>query len=140
MKKSLIALAILGGFSGMAAAQSSVTLFSIIDLGVGYVKNDAFSSRKSMITSGHSGNRLGLRGVEDLGGGLRAGFWIEGATTPDDGTAGGQQWTRRSTVSLLGGLGRVTRRYSAPEGLGSAGGQQRLAGSDTASTYHRSAA
>ena len=107
MKKSLIALAVLGGFSGMAAAQSSVTLFGIVDLGGKYVKNDGSSNRKSLAHGGINTSRLGLRGVEDLGGGLSAGFWLEGTLTPDDGTAGGQSWQRRSTVSLQGGFGEV---------------------------------
>lgn len=107
MKRSLIALAVLGGFSGLAAAQSTVTLFGIVDLSAKYVKNDGFSNRKSLANSGINTSRLGFRGVEDLGGGLRAGFWIEGGMTADDGTAGGQNWQRRSTASLLGGFGEV---------------------------------
>lgn len=107
MKKSLIALAVLGGFSGTVAAQSQVTLFGVVNLSATYLKNDGFGNRKSLSSSGIAGSRIGFRGVEDLGGGLRAGFWIEGIMTPDDGTAGGQTWTRRSTVSLLGGFGEV---------------------------------
>jgi predicted porin len=49
------------------------------------------------------------------GGGLKAGFWIEGAMSPDNGTATGQTWQRRSTVSLMGGFGelRLGRDYTA---------------------------
>jgi len=59
-------------------------------------------------------NRLGFRGFEDLGGGLGAGFWIEGAMSNQDGNAGGQTWQRRSTVSLIsqrGGELRLGRDY-----------------------------
>lgn len=107
MKKSLLALAVLGAFAGAASAQSSVTIFGIVDLNLRYVDNTGAGERKSMGTDGINSNRLGFRGVEDLGGGMRAGFHIEGAMSPDDGTAAGQQWRRRSTVSLMGNFGEV---------------------------------
>jgi predicted porin len=106
MKKSLLALAALTAFAGVASAQSSVTLFGIVDANLRNVKNGT-TSVKSMSQDGIASSRIGLRGVEDLGGGLRAGFWIEGATNPDTGTPGGQTWQRRSTVSLLGSFGEV---------------------------------
>ncbi|MDP1649973.1 MAG: porin [Rubrivivax sp.] len=113
MKKSLLALAALTAFAGVASAQSSVTLFGVVDVSIRTVDNDN-GSRTSMATGGNASNRLGFRGVEDLGGGLRAGFWIEGDMTPDNGTAGGQTWLRRSTVSLMGGFGelRLGRDYT----------------------------
>ena len=110
MKKSLLALAALTAFAGAASAQSSVTLFGIVDLSVNSVKNGALS-QKLLSSNQLNSNRLGFRGVEDLGGGMRAGFWIEGAMNNDDGTGtatgGGQNWQRRSTVSLMGGFGEV---------------------------------
>jgi predicted porin len=115
MKKSLLVLAVLGAFTGVASAQSSVTLFGIIDLNARQVKNDgAGGSRQSMGNSGINSERLGFRGVEDLGGGFRAGFHLEGAMSSDDGTAAGQMWRRRSTVSLLGRFGelRLGRDYT----------------------------
>lgn len=105
MKKSLLALAILGSVSTFASAQSSVTIFGVIDLSARSVEND-----DTMRQLGHSGNttsRIGFRGVEDLGGGLKAGFWLEGALVPDDGNASGLNWQRRSTVSLMGGFGEI---------------------------------
>ncbi len=107
MKKSLLALATLTAFAGAASAQSSVTLFGIVDLAARSVSNDGAGSLKTLSPSGQASSRLGFRGVEDLGGGLRAGFWIEGDLTPDNGNAAGVTWTRRSTVSLLGGFGEV---------------------------------
>jgi predicted porin len=106
MKKSLLALAVLGAFAGVASAQSSVTLFGIVDVNVRDIKNGDVKI-KSEGTDGINSSRLGFRGVEDLGGGLKAGFWLEGALTPDDGTAGGLTFRRRSTVSLLGNFGEV---------------------------------
>ena len=114
MKKSLIALAVLAA-SGAAMAQSSVTLFGIVDTAVGYVDNVAVTSNGvtrsdsvyGLSTSGNATSRLGFRGVEDLGGGLKAGFWLEGEIFGDDGNAAGFNFTRRSTVSLMGGFGEV---------------------------------
>ena len=112
MKKSLIALAVLAA-SGAAMAQSSVTLFGIVDTNVSYldgVSNAAGTNTDSKYGIGTSGNaisRLGFRGVEDLGGGLKAGFHLEGEIFGDDGNASGFNFQRRSTVSLMGGFGEV---------------------------------
>ena len=89
MKKTLLALATLTAFAGVASAQSSVTLFGIVDLSVNSVKNGTLS-QKLMSNDQLNSNRIGFRGIEDLGGGMRAGFWIEGGMTPDNGSAGGQ--------------------------------------------------
>ncbi len=106
MKKSLLALAALTAFAGVASAQSSVTLFGIVDLNARSTKTGS-TTIKSLSQDGNASSRLGFRGVEDLGGGMRAGFWIEGALNPDTGNAAGQTWQRRSTVSLMGGFGEV---------------------------------
>lgn len=115
MKKSLLALAVLAA-SGAAMAQSSVTLFGVVDTGIGYVKNsgsatllnpNAGQKNYGMATNGNVNSRLGFRGVEDLGGGLKAGFWLEGQLFPDDGNAAGFNFQRRSTISLMGGFGEV---------------------------------
>jgi predicted porin len=117
MKKSLLALAVLGSFAGVAAAQSSVTLFGVVDVSARYIKNGSFK-QKQLGTDGNSSSRLGFRGVEDLGGGLRAGFWLESAVNPDTGTSNatsggdttyssGRFWHRRATVSLMGTFGEV---------------------------------
>ncbi len=106
MKKSLLALAALTAFTGAAYAQSSVTLFGIVDANVRSLKTGS-TTVKSLSQDGIASSRLGFRGVEDIGGGLKAGFWMEGAINPDTGTAGGQTWQRRSTVSLMGGFGEI---------------------------------
>lgn len=112
MKKTLIALAAVAA-SSAALAQSSVTLFGIMDVNVKNVsqkldgvKDDA-NSFSSMGQDGTASSRLGFRGVEDLGGGMSASFWLEGALNPDTGTPGGLNFMRRSTVSLSGGFGEV---------------------------------
>ena len=127
MKKSLLALAALTAFAGAASAQSSVTLFGIVDLSAMSVKNGT-NSQKALASNQLNSNRLGFRGVEDLGGGLRAGFWLEagmnnadglaggasGNTQPRDGAASSQLFNRRSTVSLMGNFGelRMGRDYT----------------------------
>lgn len=114
MKKSLIALAVLGA-SGFAMAQSSVTLYGVADVGVGKIKsgtNDA--NNKAQFTSGSLVNngtsRIGLRGVEDLGGGLKVGFQFETGIDMDDGStysSGNTFWGRRAQLSLGGNWGSV---------------------------------
>ena len=83
MKKSLLALAVLGAYAGVASAQSSVTLFGTVDLNGRYVKDDGRDRRLRSATDGINSSQLGFRGVEDLGGGLKAGFnLLAPASTP----------------------------------------------------------
>ena len=126
MKKSLIALATLAAATG-AFAQSSVTLFGIVDAAVTYSKTGA-AKKTAMTDSALNSSRIGFRGVEDLGGGLKASFHLEAGVNNDNGagdgtntnnqasgqvagttTVGSQGLTfnRRSTVSLQGGFGEV---------------------------------
>jgi predicted porin len=100
LRKNLVALSLLGAVCASASAQSTVTVFGILDVGVQYLKNGDLS-RKLESIDGLQTSRLGFRDVEDLGGGLSAGFHIEGALAPDDGNAGGFNWRRRSTISLI---------------------------------------
>jgi predicted porin len=108
MKKTLLALSLLAGFAGVASAQSSVTLFGVIDANLRQIDNNGTKVRQ-LGTDGLNSSRLGFRGTEDLGGGLKAGFWIEAALNPDDGStnSSGKFWHRRSTVSLEGGFGEI---------------------------------
>lgn len=106
MKKSLLALAALTAFAGVASAQSSVTLFGIVDAGARSTKNGNAGSIKSLVSGGGATSRLGFRGIEDLGGGLRAGFWLEGQVDTDTGGTG-YNFQRRATVSLIGGFGEL---------------------------------
>lgn len=108
MKKVLIALAVLGLTGGAAVAQSSVTLFGVIDADMKYVKTGSVKMKK-LDSSGLNTSRFGVRGTEDLGGGLKAGFWLESEIGVDNGVAGngGAFWGRRATVSLTGDFGEV---------------------------------
>jgi predicted porin len=142
MKKSLVALAALA-VAGVASAQSSVTLFGVVDASVSHYSSTsrddrtgiAFSpvtglpvftpgfinqgsaktSATKLANSGYNSSRLGFRGTEDLGGGLAASFWLEAPISNDDGQTGVSTFARRSTVSLSGGFGevRLGRDYTA---------------------------
>ena len=139
MKKSLIALAVLAA-SGAAMAQSSVTLYGIADAAVTYVNGD--KSWNGISSGANKTSRLGFRGVEDLGGGLKANFVLEGGINLDtgDGKSGGASGTgfefkRQSTVGLSGNFGEVrvgreltaaynaTARYDVFGGVGIAHSQ-----------------
>jgi predicted porin len=114
MKKTLLALAALSAFAGAASAQSSVTLFGVLDAAGRSVKNGNLGSIKSEISGGNSTSRWGVRGTEDLGGGLSAGFWLESAIAVDTGVSGSSSsfFNRRSTVSLASqSLGEVRLGY-----------------------------
>src|ERR1700744_1973060 len=74
MKKSLLALATLGAFAGAAHAQSSVTLYGIVDAGLQFVNNSGGHHLYQATSGNVQGSRWGLRGTEDLGGGLKAIF------------------------------------------------------------------
>src|SRR5215471_5344793 len=125
MKKSLLALAVLGAYAGVASAQSSVTLYGTVDLSGKYVKNDTISGsdhRWSMGRDGINSSQLGFRGIEDLGGGLKAGFLLLSSVGADSGdlgagqsaTGSGKFWSRRATVSLFSNAGelRLGRDYT----------------------------
>jgi predicted porin len=80
MKKSLLALAVLGAFASVAQAETSVTVYGSFDAGVRYQSdvNRNGNSRLSMGSNGtYNSNRLGFKGIEDLGGGLNAHFTLE---------------------------------------------------------------
>jgi predicted porin len=129
MKKSLIALAVLTA-SGISFAQSSVTMFGVVD--AAYAKGTGSLTDKTQLkNSGYNSSRFGVRGTEDLGGGLKASFWLEAGVNNDDGTASasntnnqavtaanagtqGLTFNRRSTLSLEGGFGelRLGRDYT----------------------------
>ena len=103
MQKKLIALAIASLVSAPVFAQSQVSVYGVIDVGVEFAKfNSTDGNINRMITSGNTTNRIGFKGTEDLGNGLKANFVLEGQPDPDVGThnSGGAFWHRTSTVGL----------------------------------------
>jgi predicted porin len=107
MKKSLLALAVLGAFAGVAQAQTSVTIYGSFDAGVrDQNKQDAAGhSRVTMNSAGtYNSNRLGFKGVEDLGGGLNAHFTLETGFLSGSGTnSDTSRFFNRSAFVGLGG-------------------------------------
>lgn len=102
MKKSLVALAV-ASIAGAAFAQSSVTVYGIVDTGYSNYSNDGPTGkvRQSGLSSSNTiTNRLGFRGVEDLGGGLKAKFNLEMGYNADDGA--GQITTNTGNVQGAG--------------------------------------
>jgi len=106
MKKSLLAVAVLGAFAGAASAQSSVTLSGTVDVNLRYVKNDD-TKFKQLGTDGINSSQLVFSGREDLGSGTWAGFTLNSGINPDTGTSNSKFWNRRSTVSLGGNFGEI---------------------------------
>ena len=120
MRAALVCLGLFG--AGAAAQQNGVTLYGIIDLGIEYdrVRQEAFSgglpqgplnqSFLGIANGVQSGSRFGLRGNEDLGGGLGVNFVLEGGFNPGQGTSGqgGRLFGRQSTLGMtLRDVGRL---------------------------------
>jgi predicted porin len=125
MKKSLIALAALAATG--AFAQSSVTLYGVVDLGMVH-GSGSVSNITKMVSGNFNSSRLGVKGTEDLGGGLKTTFVFEGDVQPQTGTgsvsgaaaanasannttvvstSGGFTFNRQATVGVTGGFGEV---------------------------------
>lgn len=130
--------ALLGAFAALAPtgsvlAQSSITVFGVVDVAVSGFRNNSddlnratalnplyqnkgsvTASQHAVRDSGSSTSRIGFRGTEDLGGGLAAGFWLEAPVSVDTGAGGLTNFSRRSTVSLSGAFGevRIGRDYT----------------------------
>lgn len=117
MKLSTISCAVLSLACGLANAQTNVTVYGVIDVGLKYDNSSSPSGRWSESTGNRLGSRLGFSGSEDLGGGTRVAFTLESGFNPDDGTLnnGGRLWGRQAWVGLEGGFGKlyVGRQYSA---------------------------
>ena len=140
MKKSLIALAVLAA-SGAAMAQSSVTLYGVADAFFGSTKLTVggVGERQTVLTSaGINGSRWGLKGTEDLGGGLKAVFQFESGFNLDTGTSaqGGALFGRQAYAGLQGGFGTVSvgRQYAAYDDLHGDTNQNYDAGTFNAAT------
>ena len=111
MNKSVLSLAVLASLSigGYAHAQSSVQVYGLIDAGVDYTTNAnaAKGSATRVISGGKNTSRWGFRGSEDLGGGLKAVFNLDGGILMDTGNLDGVLFKREAVVGLEGEYGRV---------------------------------
>jgi len=104
MQKKIIALAVAGLVSGAAFAQSNVTVYGIVDVGVyGFSGND--ESATGVQSNGLSTSRIGFKGEEALGNGLKAVFNLESGIDPDTKAAWGSN--RQANVGLDGKFGKI---------------------------------
>lgn len=105
MKKSLLALAVLAA-SGVAMAQSSVTLYGVADVSVAKTTDvSAKLTANGLLNNGNS--RFGMKGVEDLGGGLKASFNMEAAVNLGTGATDSNMFQRGAYVALDGSFGQI---------------------------------
>jgi len=111
MKKTLIALAAVAA-TGAAFAQSSVTLYGVADIGLQDTNVPGSKAQlNSSSTLNNGTSRWGIRGTEDLGGGLKAGFNFEAGLSLDNGTtgqSGGNYFSRAAYMTLSGGFGELS--------------------------------
>jgi predicted porin len=132
MKKSTIAVIVLGTLAGTAHAQSSVTLYGIIDEGFDMISNSKGGHQYQLAGSVMQGNRWGLTGAEDLGGGMKAVFLLENGFNGNSGalSQNGLLFGRQAWVGLATPYGTVTLGrqydsvfdYAAPLAAGQLGG------------------
>ncbi|MCG5072646.1 porin [Paraburkholderia tagetis] len=117
-KKTIVAAALTGVFATAAHAQSSVALYGLIDAGVTYANNQAGHSSWQQTSGTVNGSRWGLRGAEDLGGGLKAVFTLENGFSISNGSAlqNNRLFGRQAFVGLASdAFGSVTlgRQYDS---------------------------
>ncbi|PKO86921.1 MAG: hypothetical protein CVU16_16490 [Betaproteobacteria bacterium HGW-Betaproteobacteria-10] len=109
MQKKIIALAVAGLVSGAAFAQSNVTVYGTVDIGQAFVKSTGStnSANDQSVVSRLDSNssKLGFKGVEDLGNGLKAVFQIESSINAD--ATGGTLAVRDTYVGLAGAFGTI---------------------------------
>jgi len=116
VKKHIIAMAALCACMSAASAQTSVTIYGIVDAGITHVNNDGPNGGRTTVEAGQMQvSRWGFKGVEDLGGGLKARFGLEGTLLNDTGAAGvgtgnpptTSLFDREATVGLSGNFGSI---------------------------------
>jgi predicted porin len=114
MKKSLIALAALSTIAGAASAQTSVTVYGNVDLNFGNSAGANGVKNSAMGESGLSSSRIGFKGVEDLGGGLKAEFQLESRLDATTGKLGSNTTTSTftGTTATIGGTVTGTQAYT----------------------------
>ncbi len=107
MKKTLIALAVLAA-SGAAMAQSSVTLYGVADVALAKQTGGKFRAWANDVAN-NGNSRFGLKGTEDLGGGLKVSFNYEAAVNLADGTINSPNMFQRAAfVAVSGGFGELS--------------------------------
>lgn len=117
MKKSLITLAVLTAVAGSVQAQSNANIYGVLDMALQHQNTGEAAGSTLGLDSGiQSGSRLGFKGSEDLGNGLKANFQLEMGVNADTGKSaqGGLAFGRQAWVGLSGNFGSVSlgRQYT----------------------------
>ena len=113
MKKSLIAVAVAAALPAAAFAQTSVTLYGVIDLSLSKTNQGGKAQMSSNAGPGLGGGinngtgRIGVKGTEDLGGGLKASFQYEQGINGETGATDSNTFARQANMSLSGGFGTL---------------------------------
>jgi predicted porin len=117
MKRLITAGACLASYTCVGHAQSTVSLYGVIDVGFVYNNNAHDAKQYSMVAGSLKGNRWGLLGKEDLGGGYKAVFLLENGFSAANGALaqGGAEFGRQAYVGLAGPAGTLTlgRQYDS---------------------------
>jgi len=132
MQKKIIALAVAGLASTAAMAQSNVTVYGVVDAGLAHVSATGAKGTNAVVSGGLAGSRLGFKGTEDLGNGLKALFTLEYALAVDQNSFVGDQSSnaaRQQFVGLTGGFGTAVAGYLQTAGYDFACAANPLAGS-----------
>ena len=103
MNKTLIVAAVSALAAGSALAQSSVTIYGRVNVTAEAIDAGGLKTKQLV----DNASRIGFKGTEDLGGGLKAGFQLEHGFNVDTGLPSGAFWGRQSEVNLSGGFGMV---------------------------------
>ena len=128
MKKTLIAATLAAASIGAAHAQSNVRLYGLTDMWVGQVKNSALGTQMVANSGGMTTSYWGMGGTEDLGGGLKAVFALEGFIRTDEGNSGrfngdpmfarsayiGDRWRDVQPALATGGIGMLVPGIETP--------------------------
>lgn len=124
MQTKHLAAALVAAFPLVAVAQTNVSLYGIADVAVAVEDTDApGSSKRVALNSGNqSSSRLGFRGAEEMGGGLKAVFNLEAGVNLDTGAGDSALFGRRAIVGLDGAFGTLTlgREYTPIAGVAAA--------------------
>lgn len=113
MKKSLIALAVLGSLAGVSVAQSQATIYGIIDVGYGVGNGGGFEkvvgrdSKLQQWGNSRATSRWGIKGSEDLGNGMKVYFQLEQGLNPESGAGTGNGFDRIALVGVSGRFGSL---------------------------------
>ena len=133
MKKSLIALAVLGAAASAQAAD--ISLYGVVDTGLAYTYNDNWArsgedvvhstdgeSSLEMASGINASSRFGIVGSEDLGNGMKVAFKLESGINTDDGNRGqgGRLFGREASLTLSGDFGKISAGRMG--GVGSSAG------------------